>query len=441
LVLPQAARDGLVTVTVREGQLDRVDLPDASKSALPRVARDALAQSARLGEPINVTALQESLLLINHLPAAPRASAQMEPSAPDGQNVVRVGYVPAHRVSGALTADNAGHRFTGHGRLRGSLQVHDPLGVADQLTLTALTSGQQLRFGQADYAVPITPRTSVNATLSDVRYNLCCQPLGVSAQGFARTARLDTTYHWTMQAQRQMTLFASVDSTQLQSEYTLPAHRMHRIKASTLGARGAWRDSGVNHWSYAARVGRVNLADNAADLASDQSGAQTHGSFAKALGSFYRLQSIGAQWSVLAQVRVQANLERNLESAERISLGGAHGVRAYAAGEGVGDSGVLANLEVRYAVADAPGLSLFGLFDTGTVRRYSKNQDALTGTIPNSYALTGMGVGLRYELPSVSVSVTVARPWGNNAGADAAGNNNEGQRDGTRGWVTAAWKF
>jgi hemolysin activation/secretion protein len=122
-------------------------------------------------------------------------------------------------------------------------------------------------------------------------------------------------------------------------------------------------------------------------------------------------------------------------------LGGSDGVRAYPSGEAVGDSGWLVTLELRYALAALPGLSLGGFVDTGGIRRFSKNTTLLTGTVPNTYQLSGAGLGLRYDTEAVSLALVWAKPVGNNRGLDAAGNNNEARQDGSRAWVTAAWRF
>jgi hemolysin activation/secretion protein len=442
VVMPQPVNKGVVTLTVREGQLDRLEITSTDGSAVPGAVRDALAQSARQGDPVNIIALQESLLLIHDLPAKPRTTALIDPQASNDQSVIRVGYTPANRLDGTVQADNTGNRLLGDARLWGSVNVNNPLGMADQLSLTALTTGSLLRYGQAMYRAPVTARMRLGAAFSQVRYDLCCQGTS-TADGAARTASLDVAYQWAMQSDRHVMLWGGVDGIKLTSQLGSITQSKRNIWAATVGAQGFWRDAGLNAWSYSLRGGRADLGGNAVDLAADQSatGAQVHGSFTKINGSFYRLQTVSPRWALFANVRAQANLERNLESAERISLGGVDGVRAYALGEGTGDSGLLANLELRYAFADVAGLTVAGLLDAGNVMRFSKNASALAGAVPNTYSLLGVGLGLRYEHPSASVSLIVARPLGGNPGADPTGTNAEGKSDGARGWVTVAWKF
>ncbi len=123
-------------------------------------------------------------------------------------------------------------------------------------------------------------------------------------------------------------------------------------------------------------------------------GLQTAGSFSKLNLEFQRAQFFSNPSSV--HVNIQAQLaSKNLASAEKMSLGGPTGVRAYPVGEGIGDGGLLVNLEYRYqlpaplALAGQP-VSLAAFYDYGTVKF---NQDAMTLVGPNRVALGAVGVG------------------------------------------------
>ena len=89
---------------------------------------------------------------------------------------------------------------------------------------------------------------------------------------------------------------------------------------------------------------------------------------------------------------------KNLDSAEKISLGGPFGVRAYPVGEAAGDDGYLATIELRYDVRQnmLPGsLSLSVFYDTGTV---SINHDPYAAG-DNNRRLSGAGLGVTLTKP------------------------------------------
>jgi hemolysin activation/secretion protein len=172
-----------------------------------------------------------------------------------------------------------------------------------------------------------------------------------------------------------------------------------QIANARFGLLGNFVDEGAgaggsSSYAVTATRGRVKL--DAASRGFDQGvgGLQTAGSFSKLNLEFQRAQFFSNPSSI--HVNVQAQLaSKNLASAEKMSLGGPTGVRAYPVGEGIGDAGLLVNLEYRYqlpaplALAGQP-ISLAAFYDYGTVRF---NQDAMALAGPNRVALGAMGVG------------------------------------------------
>jgi hemolysin activation/secretion protein len=439
-VLPQAIQDGEVTITVREGRLERLNVtstkPDQS---LPALVRNGLQQSAREAEAINTRALEEALLLVNDLPGQARASAEIAPGTSMDSNTISINYAAAPRVGGLVQLDNGGGRYTGRNRVLGQLFVNEPLGLGDQASVSVLSTGALLKSLQLGYRVPVGLRTTLGLSASNLKYDLCC--LISTQSGSARTYALEVAHNLRLLRNQQLTLLASVDGKQLGANINAVQQTQRKVQGVTLGMRGFWNNAAYNAWSLTWRGGKANLQNNAADLAQDNAGARVHGSYSKLNATYYLNHTLNQAWSWRLNLRGQANLGRNLESSERFSLGGSDGVRSYAPGEASGDGGWLANLELRYALASVQGLSLAAFVDTGATKRYSKDADALAGTVPNSYPLSGAGLGLRYEAPTASVSLTLARPVGSNRGLDAAGNNSDDRHDGTRALLSTVWRF
>jgi hemolysin activation/secretion protein len=441
-VLPQAIEDGEVTITVREGRLERLNVastkPDQS---LPAVVRSGLQQSAREGEAINTRVLEETLLLVNDLPGQARASAEIAPGELKDSSTLNINYAAAPRVGGLVQLDNGGGRYTGRNRMFGQLFVNEPLGLGDQASVSVFSTGALLTSLQVGYRVPVGLRTALGLSASKLKYDLCCLANDQSSGGSVRNYSLEVTHNLRLLRDQQLTMFANVDGKLLESDSNAVQQTQRKVQGATLGMRGFWSGAAYSAWSLAWRGGKANLQNNAADLAQDEAGARVQGAYSKLNASYYLNQALTQAWSWRLNLRGQANVGRNLESSERFSLGGSDGVRGYAPGEAIGDSGWLANLELRYALASVQGLSLGAFVDTGGIKRYSKDADALAGEIPNSYQLSGAGLGLHYETPAASVSLTVAKPVGSNRGLDAAGNNSEERLDGTRAFLSAAWRF
>ncbi|WP_199104579.1 ShlB/FhaC/HecB family hemolysin secretion/activation protein, partial [Aquitalea sp. ASV11] len=71
------------------------------------------------------------------------------------------------------------------------------------------------------------------------------------------------------------------------------------------------------------------------------------------------------KFSVFGQAYAQL-ADKNLESSEKIGLGGPYGVRAYSSSDDSGDIGFITNIELRYAIT--PKTLISGFYDYGRIR-------------------------------------------------------------------------
>src|SRR6185503_11804952 len=126
----------------------------------------------------------------------------------------------------------------------------------------------------------------------------------------------------------------------------------------------------------------------------------TQGNFNKWNVDVRRQQRVTDDASVLLSVSGQI-ANRNLASAEKTSLGGPNGVRAYPVGEATADSGLVTQVELRYIV---PGtkilggdLSFLAFFDYGYARiNQTPAKDPVTGNVTDSEnirSFSGTGLG------------------------------------------------
>jgi Hemolysin activation/secretion protein len=94
---------------------------------------------------------------------------------------------------------------------------------------------------------------------------------------------------------------------------------------------------------------------------------------------------------------------KNLDSSEKFSLGGAYGVRAYPQGEGIGDEGYLAILELRHKLSGWAQCILF--YDTGSV---TINHSPFGPAAPNTRNLSGAGFGANVMLVGLQIKASLA---------------------------------
>jgi hemolysin activation/secretion protein len=175
-----------------------------------------------------------------------------------------------------------------------------------------------------------------------------------------------------------------------------------RAMVANLGLAGNHRDhiggGGTTHFSFGAALGELDIR-SAAAVATDRLTARTSGQYAKLQAGVARLQRVTRALSLYAAVRGQM-ASKNLDSAEKMQLGGAYGVRAYPEGEGYGDDGYVATAEARLQlppVVPVPGdFQLFGFVDTGAVRL--AHDPWFDG--PNVARRSGAGAGLSWTWPN-----------------------------------------
>jgi hemolysin activation/secretion protein len=166
---------------------------------------------------------------------------------------------------------------------------------------------------------------------------------------------------------------------------------------------GDFRDrlfsGGLNSYAVTYTRGDLEIAP-AAVLAADQApgtGPQTSGNFSKWNLDARRLQRLTDQFNLLLAYSGQL-ASKNLATAEKMSLGGPNGVRAYPVGEAPGDSGHLLTAELRYIF---PGFKLLGgdltlsaFVDHGQVKTLEDPPPADPTAGMNRRSISGYGLGV-----------------------------------------------
>ncbi|MDB5460200.1 MAG: Polypeptide-transport-associated domain protein ShlB-type, partial [Caulobacteraceae bacterium] len=142
--------------------------------------------------------------------------------------------------------------------------------------------------------------------------------------------------------------------------------------------------------------------------------ARTNGSYTRLSFEAARLQEVAGPLSLYGEVRGQL-ASKNLDSSEKMELGGAYGVRAYPEGEAYGDQGYILTAEARLRLArlsefTGGQLQAVVFADTGSVT-LSKSPWAAG---PNRRTLSAAGVGLTWaDAHNLAIKVSYAFKLGN----------------------------
>ena len=122
-----------------------------------------------------------------------------------------------------------------------------------------------------------------------------------------------------------------------------------KVPGAKLGFSGDTRDGlgggGWNVFSAGWTIGSLDI-ESPIERAADALTARSQGGYHKLQLSAARLQTLSGPLSLYAAVRGQLAFD-NLDSSEKMELGGAYGVRAYPEGESYGDQGYIATAEAR----------------------------------------------------------------------------------------------
>lgn len=403
----QEIEGGVVQIAVMEGRYGEIALNNTS-----RVSDVALAPIKQLksGDAVRSAPLERSLLLLSDTPGV-EVKSTLKPGASVGATDLLVDVQPGPLLSGSIDADNYGNRFTGEYRLGGTLNVNSPLGLGDRLSLRAMGSNEDQQYGRIAYQLPIGPwATQIGVAYSDMDYQLAKDFDDLKAHG---NARITSAYAiQPLVRSRDFSLYAQLqyDDKRLKDDIDLfDSKSDKRSRVVTTSLNGESRDQlfggGINSFALAWSQGSLTI-DGAANQRFDDLSAGTQGRFHKLNPSLVRLHRLTDRFSLYSQLQGQW-ADGNLDSSEKISLGGAYGVRAYPQGEASGDQGWLANLELRYALTDTWQLSTF--VDHGEVRlnKYTWSDG------DNHRSLSGAGVGTRWAASGWQISATSAWKLGN----------------------------
>ncbi|MWJ28079.1 ShlB/FhaC/HecB family hemolysin secretion/activation protein [Halomonas sp. ZH2S] len=414
----QSIEEGAVTIAVVEGRYGDVTL--RNQSNLSDGLADGLLSDLESGEVINRVPLENRLLLMSDI-AGVNVQSTLVPGRTVGAADLIVDVTPGRRVTGSIDADNAGNYYTGEERLGGTIHINNLAGRGDVASLRVLSSFDGLDYARGAYQMQFG-RATAGVAYSHLEYELGKEFSDLGADGDAQIASLFGRYP--LIRSRQSNLYA-----QLGYDYKTFEDRYDRFSSEknvnvvTASLHGDHRDGlgagGLTAASVTLHAGEVDIeTPSVRDV--DAITAKTNGDYEKVSLSVMRVQQLTDIFSLYGSVGAQF-ASGNLDSSEKMSLGGMYGVRAYPQGEAFADEGYLATLEARLLLAglseQVPGqVHLIGFVDAGTVTVHKDPWD----DADNDRTLSGAGVGVNWvDYNNFSVKSYYAHKLGNEEATSA----------------------
>lgn len=431
VVIPaQDIKNGVVTFQVLAGTISQVHVDNRSCVDNARIEAMARAQ-VKADVPLARGAIDRTLLLLTDLPGTGPVVGILEPGDRVGSSKLGVRVSPGKAIEGALMIDNRGNRYMGQRRVSGQAVINSPTGIGDRLRLDLTASDQALYYGTAAYDLPVnSDGLRAGVAVSGSQYELGHEFASLNAHGTVRTLSFYGSYPFLRSEASNLTFGAAWDNRHIRDQVdATQTDTEKRAGVLTLIVTGDWKDTlggraSSRGW-LALTSGKLSI-DTPQARQADAAGPRTEGGYTKWRASISRQHVLTPATRLMGTVQSQW-AARNLDSSEKFSLGGAYGVRAYPEGEGVGDIGTLANIELRHTLMPALEASLF--YDWGQLRINQSNYTSASNTL----ILAGYGLGLTWNVGDLFLNATLA--WRDRQAALTAPDQTP------RAWVQIGWRY
>lgn len=394
----QDVADGVVEIAVVPGQYGTIDIQNHSSLSPALVA--GLLSGLKAGDYVKKDRLERGLLLLSDIGGI-SVKATLAPGGSPGTTDLRVElHDNEEDATGTFSLDNYGNRYTGQAVGNVTLAINNASGIGDVVNLGNNYSGTGMNNFSFGYNGLIGSQGfRLGFKYANMHYALGKEFTGLSS-GKSGTVGIFGDYPLVRSRNRNV-------SAQLQFEYrnmtdNLYAGYDYQIEHSekharvwSLGLNGDSRHpAGADAYALTFSFGQLDF-DSGWTLFSgtpkdeDDRYAHTAGSYTKVNLDFNHWQNFNPRLNFLLKLSGQW-AGKNLDSSEKLYLGGARGVRAYPQGEAAGDQGYLASGELRWDLPE-PSLQLAAFVDTGRIT-INKNPWPYAGD--NGRALSGAGVSV-----------------------------------------------
>ena len=404
----QELADSVVEIAVLEGRLARVNVEIDDGVPVSRGMIEGLLSGLKAGTVMHRDTVERALFLISDLRAI-NVRSIVEPGSEPGTSNLTVKISAGRRFDGVIEFDNHSSRFTGDYRLGAGVNINSPLRRGDLLSfrgsLGVPGGGADLDFGRISYLTPVgNYGTKLGLAYLRVNYHLgtlLFEPLNQSG-----TSDVASVFglHPVVRT-RNLNIFgqASFDSREFHDDrQAVGIVSDRKTRVGSVGLVGDSRDAllrgGINNFSLTYNRGHLDI-ESVADFASDQSalGHRTAGGYGRLNGSFARLNALWKDTALFTSYSFQL-ASKNLDSSEKIGLGGPSAVRAYAIGEATSDEAHLFTAEIRLGlpqiefVAGNTVASVFFDYARGKLNKEPLPLEAAN----NTRTLRGVGLGLTW---------------------------------------------
>lgn len=403
-------KNAIVEIIVIEGLYGKFSINNNS------LIDDSIAQSYMSildSRVISLSGLERQLLLVDELKGELVTSTQVSSGAEIGTSDFTLTLKGESRYNSYVIADNYGSRYTGRYRINALGFVNSLNSRGDVLGINALMSNTaNLKNIRMSYDTPIGyDGLGLNFALSKTEYEVGKEFKSQNIHGDSLSFNAGISYP--IIKQRAHTLSTSLNYTYNDiTDDDIAQHKKKILSAVTFSLDDDIKTSFFNKeglLNATVSITKGNLSLNSTDAKTNDSTLESEGHYEKINFAISQTQFLVPNISVVASIKAQKSLGKNLDGIEDISIGGALGSRAYGTSEVSGDNGYLTSLEIFYQLpyykTITHNISVF--VDHGKVW-FDENKT----TSLNERVLNSIGVGYNINYKNFSLGATYAHGFG-----------------------------
>ncbi|WJW96587.1 ShlB/FhaC/HecB family hemolysin secretion/activation protein [Enterobacter pseudoroggenkampii] len=347
---PQDLGQGRLVIRMIEGTLDTPQIHNASRldpdfaagmidaGTCPAGCADSVAEQARI---------ERTALLLNELPGV-LAALSLQPGGAPGSTQISADLTPGKTWGGYVGADNMGNDSAGHNRALGGAYLNNLTGYGDQLKADLmLSSSADIFTGSLEYNAPVNHYgTRAGLSYSHLNYELKGRFTPLDAHGYSETWVAYLTHPLVRTGKARVDVRADAFNQNLKDSL-LTTNQRRVVTGGTAGINGtvASTPQGLTGFGLSGTVGNLTLRDGLAQQF-DAATLKTSGGFSRLNYRLNHDQGFGDHFSFYNQVSGQM-ASKNLDSSQKLLMGGPGGVRAYGLDEGAVDNGAVLTTELR----------------------------------------------------------------------------------------------
>ncbi|EQB98608.1 ShlB/FhaC/HecB family hemolysin secretion/activation protein [Photorhabdus temperata] len=400
----QDLSSGTLILTVNEGKIESISLDDETPHSLK------MAFPGMIGKTLNLRDIEQGMERLNRLPSQ-QVAIDIQPGKQPGYSAVILKRTSTRLpISANLSADNSGQKSTGTGQINASVNLDNPLHLADQWSLSAshnsdFRNSHQNRSFTSNVTIPYGYWLfSYQYAWNDSFQNILVDSPTYRYEGDNQTHRLAINRALYRDGEQKLAL--DMGLTRRQTTNLLAGEKLS-ISSPTLSSINL----GINYSSILAG-GYITFNPAISHGLPVFGATKDDPYFPDAPRSQFRKFSLSASYFMpvtdsiyyLSSIYGQTTPD-NLYASERLSLGGQYSVRGFKEQYLTGNRGGYWRNELNWRISELPvlgELTLTGALDTGWLRGKAGQIDG--GNV------TGTALGLSLTHHRFNQSITVGKP-------------------------------